>query len=176
MRVQLAPFRSMHGGGALQESLAFPLAPGQVPLPGTWRLRHPVQVRVEVSGDARAVEMHAAADLDLSCPCDRCLSDVALHLPVAYAEEWSLAAAGPPESDDADVVRRRVSGDAVEIDDGFWQNVVLELPAKVLCAEACRGLCPQCGADLNATACACRPAVADPRMEGLAAWRPVQRP
>jgi uncharacterized protein len=43
------------------------------------------------------------------------------------------------------------------LDDGIlelatWarEALVLALPAKVLCREDCRGLCPTCGADLNA--------------------------
>ena len=35
--------------------------------------------------------------------------------------------------------------------------VQLALPMKPLCAEACRGLCPQCGANLNRPQCGCAP-------------------
>ena len=39
-------------------------------------------------------------------------------------------------------------GAGIEVDDIFWEQVVLALPAKILCREECRGLCPRCGADL----------------------------
>jgi uncharacterized protein len=35
------------------------------------------------------------------------------------------------------------------------EQIYLELPMKPVCREACRGLCPTCGADLNAGSCAC---------------------
>jgi uncharacterized protein len=38
---------------------------------------------------------------------------------------------------------------------------------KPLCAEDCRGLCPQCGANLKTAPCPCRPEAVDSRLEAL---------
>ena len=46
---------------------------------------------------------------------------------------------------------------------GFFMNV----PGKFLCSEDCKGLCPQCGADLNEGDCGCDNEVIDPRWEAL---------
>jgi uncharacterized metal-binding protein YceD (DUF177 family) len=46
------------------------------------------------------------------------------------------------------------------------EQIHLEVPMKPLCREDCAGLCPQCGADLNAGPCDCRPEV-DPRWSAL---------
>ena len=43
----------------------------------------------------------------------------------------------------------------------------LALPMKPLCAQACRGLCPECGANLNRTECDCQPRWEDPRLAPL---------
>jgi uncharacterized protein len=40
---------------------------------------------------------------------------------------------------------------------------------KPLCSEACKGLCAQCGTNLNTGACACAPAWEDPRLAPLKA-------
>lgn len=37
------------------------------------------------------------------------------------------------------------------------EQLLLRVPEYVLCREECRGLCPTCGADLNAGACECVP-------------------
>ena len=37
------------------------------------------------------------------------------------------------------------------------EQLLLRVPAYVVCREECRGLCPQCGANLNETTCACEP-------------------
>jgi len=37
------------------------------------------------------------------------------------------------------------------------EEVLLSYPVPFLCSENCKGLCPGCGANLNVTACDCRP-------------------
>jgi len=37
------------------------------------------------------------------------------------------------------------------------EEVLLALPMNFICKEDCRGLCPQCGVDLNQKTCACGP-------------------
>ena len=38
-------------------------------------------------------------------------------------------------------------------------------PAKVLCGEDCKGICPVCGANRNEKDCGCDTVVLDPRMQ-----------
>lgn len=46
-----------------------------------------------------------------------------------------------------------------------------ELPPKILCMPDCKGLCVQCGANLNVSECDCTPPP-DSRWEKLKDWRP----
>ena len=46
--------------------------------------------------------------------------------------------------------------EAVELDEDIRQEVLLNLPPRVLCKEDCQGICPGCGADLNNEQCTCR--------------------
>jgi uncharacterized protein len=41
------------------------------------------------------------------------------------------------------------------------EQLLLRLPDFVVCTEACRGICPQCGQDLNAATCDCVPEKAE---------------
>jgi len=43
------------------------------------------------------------------------------------------------------------------VDDLVRQEALLAMPLTPQCREDCRGLCPQCGQDLNAESCACGP-------------------
>jgi len=52
------------------------------------------------------------------------------------------------------------------------EQVVMAIPMKPLCREECRGLCPECGKDLNAGDCACEPAAGDPRFAVLKNLKP----
>ncbi len=47
------------------------------------------------------------------------------------------------------------------------ESVYTLLPTKVLCSENCKGLCPNCGADLNEGKCSCVIEQIDPRLESL---------
>ncbi|MHB9156081.1 MAG: YceD family protein [Endomicrobiales bacterium] len=51
----------------------------------------------------------------------------------------------------------------IDLEDEIRQTLILHLPTKPLCREDCRGICPQCGKNLNAARCTCTPAPEDPR-------------
>jgi len=57
--------------------------------------------------------------------------------------------------------------DQIDLDEMVLEQLELSLPSRVLCREDCRGLCPQCGADLNVEQCQCKPQI-DPRWRALA--------
>ena len=61
-----------------------------------------------------------------------------------------------------DVFKKRFSidyevkeGDIVEIDEDIRQEIILAYPVNAVCREDCKGLCPNCGHDLNAAECGC---------------------
>jgi uncharacterized protein len=43
----------------------------------------------------------------------------------------------------------------------------MELPMHPLCKQSCKGICPQCGADLNVSPCTCENDNVDIRLEKL---------
>jgi len=55
-------------------------------------------------------------------------------------------------------------GETLDISEDVRQGLILEIPAWPLCSEMCKGLCTECGAELNREACSCEtpdePAVA----------------
>ena len=58
-------------------------------------------------------------------------------------------------------------GEGVELADILREQILLEVPMKVVCREECKGLCPSCGHNLNQGACHCPPPVSDPRWQAL---------
>src|SRR5262245_9825934 len=61
------------------------------------------------------------------------------------------------------------SGDSLDLASLVETETTLALPMKPLCREDCRGLCPVCGTNRNATACSCSTRVRDPRWAALEA-------
>ena len=47
------------------------------------------------------------------------------------------------------------SDQIIDVDDLVREQIELALPMSRLCSDDCRGLCPECGANLNEGDCAC---------------------
>jgi uncharacterized protein len=108
-----------------------------------------------------------------SVPCARCIDPV--EQPVAGSFDLIFRPVGV----DADVSEHSIGASETEIgyyeggglllEDVLREQVLLALPARTLCSEDCKGLCPHCGANGNTDPCTCEPAAADPRWAALGA-------
>jgi len=58
-------------------------------------------------------------------------------------------------------------GEGLQLEDVIKEQILLALPAKQVCNENCKGLCPQCGRDLNVESCNCASTKPDPRWSAL---------
>jgi uncharacterized protein len=80
--------------------------------------------------------------------CRRCLTDVLT--PVAVDAHLIFAEVGLDEADDESDEYPFDPGDrSLDLRPAVREEWLLAAPAFPLCREDCRGLCPQCGADLN---------------------------
>jgi uncharacterized protein len=61
--------------------------------------------------------------------------------------------------------------DGVLLEDVLREQVLLSLPAKTLCRDDCKGLCPHCGRHLNSETCTCEETITDPRWSALSSLR-----
>jgi uncharacterized protein len=76
---------------------------------------------------------------------------------------------GPDEAEmqDTDAEVAFYEGDGVELEDILREQMLLAVPIKLVCSDACKGLCPQCGKNLNSGDCHCEPVAEDPRWDAL---------
>ena len=63
------------------------------------------------------------------------------------------------------------SGELIDLSALAREQTLLALPSQPLCREDCRGLCAQCGVNLNLESCTCQPAWRDPRLAVLSTLR-----
>ena len=109
----------------------------------------------------------------LELVCSRCVEPFRLPLTLSfdlmYLPERENVGEGEIEVEEDDLSTAYFHDHVIDLGGLMREQVYLALPMKPLCSETCRGLCPTCGANLNAGACGCAPQPADPRLEALRA-------
>ncbi len=85
---------------------------------------------------------------DTPVTCARCLEEFTYTIGFDFAEYYKKQ---PEEGMYA------YQDDTIDLTQMLEDNVVVNLPTKLLCREDCKGLCSQCGTDLNKGPCGCRP-------------------
>ena len=121
----------------------------------------------------RDVRMHLNATLtaDVKLDCTRCLEPVAKHIAEPFEAIFVDAAyetdAREVEVADAALDESLVEGGQVDLAEVAREQLLLAIPIQTLCMEDCKGLCPQCGANLNLIDCKCSDDDTDPRWAAL---------
>ncbi|NLI46002.1 MAG: DUF177 domain-containing protein [Acidobacteria bacterium] len=99
--------------------------------------------------------------------CDRCLEPFVLAINPSFQIAMIPARTAGTETEDeieADRLDENVYTDPrISLTDLMTEQIILNLPAKMLCQHDCQGICARCGANLNQGACACTAAESDPR-------------
>ncbi len=134
----------------------------QVEFQGMHPSPSPVRVVGEITARAGVVQLSVRAKFDFHGRCDRCLTPFtrSYDLPLEHTLVTSLE---NEENDDFILLEQ----EQLNLAELVEADMLLELPYKSLCREDCRGLCPQCGKNLNEGLCGCRSQSVDPRLEVL---------
>ena len=98
--------------------------------------------------------------------CDRCLDEYQLNVDetvdIILTHDSDLT-----EREEEDIYLIPPANDEVDITDSVRQSLILAVPFKKICNEACKGLCPKCGVNLNREQCDCTHEHLDPRWAAL---------
>ena len=130
----------------------------------------PVTVRGTLSPSGHECIFFGTVSGSISAPCDRCLEDTqqAFTSDVTWMFVHGETGQDAPGEDDDEIADDPEDGTVVPFDgltidlsEIVWDEVVLAVPAKVLCDDDCAGLCPKCGANLNRETCGCGAAMDD---------------
>jgi len=90
----------------------------------------------------------------LQTECRRCLTEVSSDLDINV--DAAIFSTDPEAADDPDFYPLLERASHIDIRDVAREELALAVPARLLlCRDECAGLCPNCGADLNAGDCGC---------------------
>jgi len=115
-------------------------------------------VSCHVSRMGETVFIEGEIDSVVENPCCRCLETV--RLPVNFIFRYTLMPVKESIRDNVELHTEDLDfgfyqGEVVDLSPLIYEQIMLQIPIKVLCSEDCKGLCPQCGANLNAGDCVC---------------------
>lgn len=124
-----------------------------------------IELQLQVHGDDLFLSGTVHAKLIL--PCDRCLTPTEQMVEAALSL-WLLAEERPDlDPDEQEIVLLQPDQREVDLAGLVAESLLLGKPSKALCQADCRGLCPQCGADLNRGQCDCPQDEMDDRWSDL---------
>ena len=138
-------------------------------------------VRARLTKLGRSVLLQSRFTVPLDGQCKRCLKKVRLDEPVELTLTYVPREGAGDESarrgdrgseagasfDLETVDEEPYSGKTIDLAPALREQILLAVPPSPLCDEACKGLCPACGKDLNAGDCGCSPTTLDPRWAAL---------
>jgi uncharacterized protein len=149
------------------------LAPSALPMEdqAEFSVGTPAHLAFEIFKDGSQFHLVGRVEGALELTCGRCLEEMALpvDLPfdLLYLPHKDNAGEGEVEVEDDDLTVAYYRDDQIDLGQLVVEQFLLALPMKPLCRESCRGLCPECGTNLNTATCSCVRAWTDPRLDSL---------
>jgi uncharacterized protein len=103
-------------------------------------------------------------------PCRRCLTPTRVEIDVPFRLVYQEAGRGAKPGDDSgddDVVWLEHGAGRIDLGPQVRDRLFLETERFPICREDCRGICPECGRNLNEGSCDCSFETVDTRWKAL---------
>jgi len=120
-----------------------------------------IQGDITVTREYENIRVTGRVTAPLGLSCSRCLVDypsfVDTNFTIFFRKDSANTASTEDELElgEMDLLSSTYSGDEIDLTPEIEEQVAMEIPVKPLCSEECKGLCHQCGTDLNISSCSC---------------------
>jgi uncharacterized protein len=140
-----------------------------------YRIAEPVRLAFDIYKDKDQFRLVGTIRTRLELPCSRCLEafswPIDAEFDLRYQPHSQNSGEGEREVEEDDLTAAFYENDEIDLGQLMQEQVYLSLPMKPLCSDACKGLCPTCGTNLNRETCDCRTEWEDPRLAALKSLR-----
>nr|MBN1229684.1 DUF177 domain-containing protein [Anaerolineae bacterium] len=99
--------------------------------------------------------------------CARCLATFDYAYQIELSELFVPQEAADANANSEDNPFLIDDGDIIDLTPLMREETILSIPIHVVCSPTCKGLCAQCGQDLNVASCDCEADLIDPRLAPL---------
>jgi uncharacterized protein len=136
-----------------------------------YRIVAPVLLAFEIHKDNTRFRLVGSVATDLELACSRCLETFRLPVNASFDLRYhppsEMKQDEESEVEEGDLETSYYQDDQIDLNELLREQFYLALPMKPLCGDDCKGLCAQCGTNLNTASCGCAAAWDDPRLAPL---------
>jgi uncharacterized protein len=137
-----------------------------------FRVVAPVELRLRIDKNHERFRLVGSLSSALELTCSRCLEPFPLPISASFDLRYlpqSENTGEEREVEEDDLSQAFYRDDVIDLGHLIEEQFYLTLPMKPLCEAGCKGLCPNCGTNLNVASCDCQVRWEDPRLAGLKA-------
>ncbi|MEN6371988.1 MAG: DUF177 domain-containing protein [Armatimonadota bacterium] len=125
-----------------------------------FRCISPITGAIDFTNTGRLIIVRGNFSTTVELDCSRCLEKLTLPVEVKVEEQLPIKnfLIEPVEDEDfeeEEEVSSFFENNIFDLSEYIRQAIVVQLPIKPLCSDACKGLCPTCGKNLNEGPCDC---------------------
>ena len=155
------------------EPAVFEHAPG-APLDarGDFRVIAPVDLRMKIHKDKERFRLVGTINTVLELECSRCLEPYEMPVDLEFDLHYlpmTQNVGEEREVEEDDLLQAFYKDDVIDLRQMMEEQFYLALPMKPLHSPDCKGLCANCGTNLNVETCDCQVRWEDPRLAALKA-------
>lgn len=134
---------------------------------GNYRIlkKEPFELTITNTGN-KVLELTGEGKIMVEIPCDRCLKPVSTEVSFSIERKLDMKLTDEERKEDLDECTY-LNGTDLDVDQLVYLEVLMNWPLKVLCKKNCKGICSQCGKNLNEGSCNCADQPKDPRMAAI---------
>ena len=124
--------------------------------------KNPVDLTI-TNLDNKMVMLEGSTNISLTLFCSRCLKEITYPMDIDFQKEIDFNLSEEERAEGLDETNY-IIGYNLDVDILIYDEVLIGFPMRLLCSEDCKGLCKNCGINLNKETCDCDTTVYDPRM------------
>jgi len=124
--------------------------------------KEPVELTITNLGN-RKVMIEGSTNISLTLFCSRCLKELTYPMDIQFQKETDFNLSEEERVEGLDETNY-IIGYNLDVDTLIYDEILIDFPMRLLCSEDCKGLCKNCGTNLNEKTCDCDTTVLDPRM------------
>lgn len=127
-----------------------------------WTFLSPIVVALHVHKISGMVELEGRIATEVEIPCKRCLAPTQRKINASFHQTYvnELPRVSGDDGEELELSAAEMglelfTDGCIDITEEIQQQVLLLLPDHPLCVEQCKGLCLECGVNLNHMECNC---------------------